>query len=86
MLRKFLLHGLPFLLPFALYVLWLAASGRKAAASGWRAAPWAWLAAGGLILVILSFIAVALFSGHEAGGTYVPPRYLDGKVAPAETR
>ena len=87
MLRKVLLYGVPFLLPFALYALWLVASRRKAAAGqGWRAAPWGWLSGGGLILVILSFIAAALLSGHEVGGTYVPTRYIDGEVVPAETR
>ena len=92
MLRTFLTHALPFLVPFALYGIWLAASRRKAQAAGqgaaplWREAPWIWLAASGLVLVILSFITVAMFTGAEPGGTYVPPRYIGGEVAPAETR
>ena len=91
MLRKFLVYAIPFLLPFALYAVWLAVSRRKALAArqgtlpGWRAAPWSWLAVTGVGLLILSFIAVALMTGDEPGGTYTPPRYIDGKVVPAET-
>lgn len=91
MLRKLLFHLLPFLLPFVLYAGWMALARRKAAATGGALAAWprahvAWLAIAGLTLVILSFVAVALFTGSEVGRTYVPPRLEEGVIVPAETR
>ncbi len=91
MLRKFLLHAIPFVLPFALYALWVVLSRRRAVpgeakAPLWQDAPWIWLIGAGLALVVVSFVSLALFTGHEPGGTYVPPRYEGGKVLPAEIR
>ncbi len=91
MLRKFLFHVLPFLLPFVLYAGWVALARRKAAGADGALAAWprahvTWLAIAGLTLVILSFVAVALFTGSEIGRTYVPPRLEDGVILPAETR
>ncbi len=91
MLRKLVFQLLPFLLPFVLYAGWLALARRKAGASGSALAPWprghgVWLMIAGVGLVILSFVAVALFTGTEVGGTYLPPRLEDGQILPAESR
>jgi hypothetical protein len=91
MLRKLVFHLLPFLLPFVLYAGWVALARRKAGAAGGALKAWprghvVWLMIAGFGLVILSFVAVALFSGAEVGGTYVPPRLEDGQIVPAETR
>jgi hypothetical protein len=74
-----------------LYAAWMALARRKAAGAGGALAAWprahvAWLTIAGLTLVILSFVAVALFTGSEVGRTYLPPRLEDGVIVPAETR
>ena len=81
-------HLFPFLLPFAVYAAWVLLTRRTAAAGGswWQATPVAWLSLAGLVLIVMSFVALALFTGHEPGGTYVPPRYIGGEIVPAETR
>ncbi len=92
MLRKLLLHALPFLLPFVLYAAWLALGrqrGRAAGGSeqlGWREAPWMWLLLAGLSLTAISLAVLPLFQGDEPGKTYAPARYVDGEIVPGETR
>lgn len=90
-MRKFVFHLLPFLLPFVLYAGWVALARRKIAASGGALAVWprahvVWLMIAGVGLVIVSFVAVALFTGSEVGGTYVPTRLEDGQIVPATNR
>lgn len=83
MLRQILLHALPFLLPFIVYIGYVLLV-RRAAAKGkvWANAPWYWLVASGLVLVIASFIALPLFRGDQPSGVYVPPRVENGVVVP----
>ncbi len=72
-----------FLLPFAVYALFLMAS---------RSAPWvtsSWpihvigrLAIGSLLLVIVSFILLARFSGAPPNSTYTPAHVENGRLVP----
>ena len=72
-----------FLLPFALYALWLAARRRASPLAAMReAGPLAGLAIAGLVLVILSLIGLAAFDGGAAGGVYVPDRFENGRLVP----
>lgn len=84
-MRRFLIHLLPFLVPFVLYALWLTAQRRRAAnredAPSWERAPWAPLTAIGMALVFLSLLGLA-FLGREGGGRYVPAHYENGEVVP----
>ena len=90
MALKILRLVLLFLAPFLAYAIWLAVARRRARAHAgdpsWTDAPLLWLTAAGLVLVIASFVATALLSGEEAGGTYIPPRVIDGELVPAEVR
>ena len=72
-----------FLIPFAAYALFLLAtrSGVFAQAS-WPLHMVAKLALGSLLLVVLSFLFLAHFSGAPPGSTYVPAHIENGKFVP----
>jgi hypothetical protein len=72
-----------FLIPFAVYALFLVATR-----SGlWVQASWpvhiiAKLALGSLLLVVISFILLAHFSGGSPNSTYIPAHVENGKLVP----
>jgi len=72
-----------FLIPFAVYALFLVAS-RSAllAPSSWPIRILARLVLGSLLLVVISFILLAHFSGAPPGSTYVPAHIENGKFVP----
>ena len=72
-----------FLIPFAVYALFLVAS-RSAllAPSSWPIRILARLVLGSLLLVVISFILLAHFSGAPPGSTYVPAHIENGKLVP----
>ena len=72
-----------FLLPFGVYVLFLLAtrSGILAPAS-WPIQMVARLALGSLLLVVLSLILLANFSGGAPNSTYIPAHVENGKLVP----
>ena len=76
-----------FLIPFALYALFLIAtrSGLLALTS-WPIHLVARLLLGSLFLVILSFVMLAQFSGAPPNSTYVPAHIEHGKLVPGEER
>ncbi len=83
MTRILLTIVLPLLLPTLVYVLWLAAT-RRAALAGpapWQALPWVWLVGAGVALAALLLFIIGVHVGSPEG-TYVPPRYIDGRVVP----
>jgi hypothetical protein len=87
MIRIALSYGLPFLLPFGAYFVYVALT-KRAEAKGirWQEAPWVWLAIVGLVFVIISFIATGLLTGNDPSGTYVPPHVEDGKIVPGKVK
>jgi Family of unknown function (DUF6111) len=72
-----------FLIPFAVYVLFLLAtrSGLLLQAS-WPVHVLAKLLLGALVLVVISFILLAHFSGAPANSSYVPAHIENGKFIP----
>ena len=72
-----------FLIPFTAYALFLIAtrSGLLAQTS-WPVHVIAKLALGSLLLVIVSFILLAHFSGAPPNSTYVPAHIENGKFVP----
>jgi hypothetical protein len=72
-----------FLIPFAAYALFLVATrtGLLVPAS-WPLHLVARLVVGSLLLVILSFIMLANFSGAPPNSTYVPAHVENGKLVP----
>jgi hypothetical protein len=76
-----------FLIPFAVYALFLVAtrSGVFDQAS-WPISLVAKLVLGSLLLVIVSFIFLAEFSGAPPESTYEPAHLDDGKLVPGVER
>ena len=72
-----------FLVPFGVYALFLLAT-RSAllAPASWPIQLVARLALGSLLLVIVSFIMLAHFSGAPPGSTYIPAHMENGKFVP----
>jgi hypothetical protein len=72
-----------FLIPFAVYAVFLLAtrSGLMAQTS-WPMHIIAKLAIGSLLLVIVSFILLAHFSGASPNSTYIPAHIENGKFVP----
>jgi hypothetical protein len=74
---------LPLLLPFLIYLAWVALSrGRR---PGWLDdTPWVPLAMTGVGLLAISLISWSLLTGSDPSARYQPPRFEDGRVVPAE--
>ena len=72
-----------FLIPFAAYALFLIAtrSGVFAQAS-WPVHIIGKLALGALLLVVISFVLLAHFSGAPPNSTYIPAHMENGKFVP----
>lgn len=83
MIRPVLTEVGVFLIPFAVYALFLLAtrSGLMLQAS-WPVHVLAKLVLGSLLLVVISFILLAHFSGASPNSTYVPAHIENGKFVP----
>ena len=96
MLRVFFTIVLPLVLPTALYLLWLwvahwlprgsTAGSTSGSRQGdwvqWATLPWVWLAAAGAVLLALMLFVVTVHFGTSQPGTYVPPRWENGRIVP----
>ncbi len=83
MARVVIVNLLLFLLPFALYVLyvWVARlTGNKGAKID--DAPIIWLLIAGAALVIGTVVYFISFENNPPGGVYHPPSFEDGKIRP----
>ena len=83
MIRPVLTEVGIFLIPFVAYALFLVAtrSGVFASAS-WPAHLIAKLVLGSLLLVVISFVLLAHFSGAPPNSTYVPAHIENGRLVP----
>ena len=85
MLRTFLIHLAWFLLPFALYGLYVHGVRlllRRRQAPAFSPRRMTALAACGLLLVAGSLFALALLEGEPTDKRYAPPRYEQGEIVP----
>jgi hypothetical protein len=72
-----------FLIPFAVYALFLIATrSGLLMQSSWPVHIIAKLMLGSLLLVVLSFILLARFSGAPPNSTYIPAHIENGKFVP----
>jgi Family of unknown function (DUF6111) len=72
-----------FLIPFAVYALFLVATRTGLfAQTSWPLHIIAKLALGALLLVVISFILLAHFSGASPNSTYIPAHIENGKFVP----
>jgi hypothetical protein len=88
MIRPVLTELAIFLIPFVAYAIFLVATRAGVfTSSSWPAHLIAKLVMGSLLLVIISFVLLAHFSGAPPDSTYVPAHIEDGKLVPgAEIR
>ncbi len=83
MIRPVLTEVGIFLIPFAVYALFLIATRSGVLAqSSWPAHLVAKLALGSLLLVVVSFLLLAHFSGAPPNSTYVPAHIENGRLVP----
>ena len=84
MLRVGLTIILPLIMPTGLYLLWITVLGapRDSAAGASTALPWAWLAAAGALLLAIVLFVVTVGFGTTQQGSYVAPRWQDGRIVP----
>jgi hypothetical protein len=72
-----------FLIPFAVYALFLVASrSGLLATSSWPMVVIGRLLVGSLVLVVLSLILLAQFSGAPPDSTYFPAHLENGRLVP----
>ncbi len=72
-----------FLIPFAVYALFLVATRSGVLVfSSWPAVVVGRLLVGSLLLVLLSLILLAEFSGAPPGSTYFPAHLENGRLVP----
>jgi hypothetical protein len=86
MTRVLIEYLLPLIMPAAVFFFWAWLSRHQHAAGGFqsrlREGPWFWLILGGVVLMAGGLVYTALSTGGDAGGTYVAPRYEDGRIVP----
>ena len=83
MIRPAFTEILIFLIPFAVYALFLIGTrSGLLIQSSWPIHIIAKLAIGSLLLVIVSFVLLAHFSGASPNSTYVPAHIENGKLIP----
>jgi hypothetical protein len=72
-----------FLIPFAVYALFLFATrSGMLVQSSWPMHVVGRLVLGSLVLIVVSFILLAHFSGGPPHSTYIPAHIVDGKFVP----
>jgi Family of unknown function (DUF6111) len=72
-----------FLIPFAVYALFLIATRSGVLAkSSWPLPLIAKLVLGALLLVVISFVLLAHFSGAPPNSTYIPAHIENGRLVP----
>lgn len=84
MLRLFIQYVLPLLLPFLIYIAYVALA-RRGGGGVLDDLPWPALLTAGCVLLVISLVSWRFMSGAPIDHTYVPPRFEDGRIVPAET-
>jgi hypothetical protein len=83
MIRPVLTEVGIFLIPFAVYAVFLIVTrSGLMATSSWPAHLVAKLVLGSLLLVVVSFVLLAHFSGAAPDSTYIPAHIENGKFVP----
>ena len=83
MIRPILTEIGIFLIPFAAYAIFLIATRSGVlVSSSWPAHLVAKLVLGSLLLVVISFILLAQFSGASPDSTYIPAHIEKGRLVP----
>jgi hypothetical protein len=83
MIRPLFVEVALFLTPFAVYAIYLWATRAKIIdLESWPPRTLAGLAVASLVLMIVSFVLIAEFSGAPTTATYVPAHIENGRLVP----
>jgi hypothetical protein len=83
MIRPVLTEFGLFLIPFAVYAIFLVATrAHLFDKTSWPLPIIGWLTAAALLIVIASFAYLAHFSGAPPGSTYIPAHIENGRLVP----
>ncbi len=80
MLRGFLFHLIPVLVPFVVYGIYLYFMKRNGGEGTWKGRSTAIVTIIGLLMMAISFIVLWAVQDQPRDGKYIPPRYEDGKL------
>jgi len=87
MIRPVLTEVVLFLTPFALYAIFLFATKADVFdRNSWTVRAVISLTGAALVLMVVSFVVLAHFSGAPPGSTYEPAHIEGGKFVPGRTR
>jgi hypothetical protein len=87
MIRPVLTEFALFVAPFVAYTIFLLVTRAGILdPQSWSARILIWLTGIGLVLMIVSFLLIAHFSGAPPGSTYVPAHIEDGKFIPGQVK
>lgn len=87
MIRPALTEIALFLSPFAAYALFLIVTrARLFDLQAWSPRILSWLAGIAFVLMIISFVLIAQFSGMPVGSTYIPAHMENGTFVPGRTQ
>jgi hypothetical protein len=81
--KQFLEIVLPLILPTLIYAAYVV-TARARGVTGQPEIPWVWLAGAGGLLVIVTFVAIALLGGAPPTDRYQAPRLENGKIQPGQ--
>ena len=86
MIRPIATELLLFLVPFAVYAIYLVATRAELLhPESWRLPTLLWLTIAALALMFGSFIVLAQWGGEPAGSRYIPAHIENGKLVPGAT-
>ena len=87
MIRPVLTELVLFVLPFALYVVYLLATKAELLhPESWPMPTLVWLTIVAFVLMFGSFFVLAQWGGEPAGSHYVPAHMENGKLVPGTTK
>ncbi len=85
MLRGFLFHLIPLLIPFIVYGIYLYFAKKAGGEKTWQGKSVAISTLIGLILMAISLLALGIVRNPSVDGVYIPPRFEDGKILQPQT-
>ena len=80
-MRQFFEIVVPLILPTVIYIAYFSVL-RPRRGGNFPEMPWIWLGAAGLLLLAVTFLALALIGGAEPGEKYQPPKVVNGQIQP----
>jgi Family of unknown function (DUF6111) len=81
--RQFFEIVVPLILPTVIYIAYFSVL-RPRRGANFPEMPWIWLGGAGLLLVAVTFLALALIGGADPGEKYLPPKVVNGQIQPGQ--